>query len=73
MIARRLLRAVARPIKRLVRPLRIAHLKYLAKHSAHQIQRLREMRADIIEMEREQCLYQVELHMRCEQIERGLA
>lgn len=71
MIARRLLRAIARPVKRLIRPLRLRHLDYLAKHSRHLVERIQMARADLVRAEHSEHRYQVRLEARRNQIERG--
>lgn len=70
---KRVLRAVTRPLKRLIRPLRLAHIDYLRKHSAHQLERLCDLRDSLMHMERYEHLRQVELEMRRNRIERGRA
>lgn len=71
MIARRLLRAVTRPIKRLVRPLRLRHIDYLIKHSDHEIERLQWLREELTHLEQNENRYQVKLEMRRNEIEKG--
>lgn len=70
---RRLLRAVTRPLKRLIRPLRLAHIAYLQKHSAHQLEYLYDQRDSLHQAEQYEHLRQVELEMLKNQIERGRA
>lgn len=71
MSARRLLRILTRPVKRLLRPWRLRHLDYLAAYSDQEIDRLRMMRADIVALEQNEHKYQVHLSMRRSAIERG--
>jgi hypothetical protein len=73
MIARRMLRAAKRTFRRLVRPLRLAHISYMVKHSAHEIERLRSFRADLDQLERNEHFNLVQLDVRRQQIERGTA
>jgi hypothetical protein len=71
MIARRLFRAMTRPIKRLARPLRLRYIDYLTKQSCREVERLNDMREDLVELERTEKRNQVALELRRNQIERG--
>ncbi len=73
MTARRLLRAVTRPLKRLIRPLRLAYIGYQVEHSALQMERLRNWRADLVELEKIEARNQVRLEVRRNEIEKGFA
>ena len=70
---RRLLRAVMRPFKRLVRPLRLRYIDWKTKQSCAEIERLLDMRDDLAQLERIEKRHQVRLEMRRNQIERGHA
>jgi len=50
-MTRRLLRAVTRPLKRLVRPLRLRWIDYKMKCSRDELERLYNMRDDFIQLE----------------------
>lgn len=71
MIARRLLRAVTRPLKRLARPLRLRLIDHAMKQSCKEIERLSCMREDLAELEQNEHRHQVRLEMRRNQIEKG--
>lgn len=71
MTARRLLRAVTRPFRRLLRAWALADIRYQMKHSAHQLERMREARTDLANMEASQHRRQVRLEMRKREIERA--
>lgn len=73
MSARRIARALARPIKRLVRAWRLKHAEYLIKHSEHELQRLADMRQALTECEAAQHRQQVHLAARRMRLERGLS
>jgi hypothetical protein len=73
MKARRLLRAVMRPLKRAIRPLRLRYLKHQIAASQHEIQRLASFRMDLAELEAIEHRHQVQLAARRIAIERGLA
>lgn len=73
MIARRLLRAAKRTFRRIARPLRLRWIDYSMKHSAAEIERLCDMRDDLVQLERTEHFYQVQLQVRRQQIERGHA
>lgn len=70
---KRLLRAVTRPLKRLVRPLRLRWIDHSMKRSAGEIERLCDMRDDIHKLQQVERIHQVKLEMRRNQIERGHA
>lgn len=71
MSVRKILRAVARPIKRVLRPMRLRFIGWRIKRSNAQLERLRSFRRDIFDLEREQCFRQVKLAVRRAEIERG--
>lgn len=71
MTARRLLRAVARPIKRLARPLRLRWIDYQRSQSVKEIERLKDMRDDLKQLEGIEHRNQVALEMRRNEIVRG--
>lgn len=73
MIARRLLRAAVRPIKRLAKPLRLRYIDYLTKRSCAELERLYDMRDDLLHLEMVEKREQVRLEVRREQIEKGHA
>lgn len=73
MIARRILRAVTRSIKRLARPLRLRWIDYQRACSVREIERLCDMREDLVRLQRTEHFHQVQLLVRREQIEKGLA
>lgn len=73
MIARRLLRAVTRPIKRLARPLRLRYIDWQTKRSCAELERLHEMHDDLEHLQQIEHFHQVQLEVRRQQIERGLA
>ena len=73
MIARRLLRAVTRPFKRLARPLRLCLIDWQTKQSRAELERLLDMRDDLAQLERIQHRRQLRLEFRRNQIERGHA
>lgn len=70
---KRLLRAVARPFKRLVRPLRLRCIDWQREYSAKEVERLLEMRDDLMQLEQYEKLRQVKLELRRSRIERGHA
>jgi hypothetical protein len=73
MIPRRLLRAVTRPFKRLARPLRLRWIDFQRVRSGREVERLTEMNEDIARLVRTEHFHQVQLEVRRQQIERGLA
>lgn len=70
--ARRLLRAVLRPLKRITRAWRLKHAEYLIKHSEHELARLADLRKSLVELEANEHRYQVHLSMRRQQLQRGM-
>jgi len=70
-MTRRLLRAMTRPLKRLVRPLRLRYVDFLMKRSCAELERLYDMRDDLVQLERSEHMYQVQLEVRRDQIEKG--
>jgi hypothetical protein len=70
---RRLLRAVTRPFKRLVRPLRLRLIDYQTAYSAREIERLCDMRDDIHKLQRVQRFKQVKFERLRQQIVKGHA
>lgn len=68
----RLLRAAVRPIKRLIRPLRLRWIDYQRACSAREIERLCDLRDDLVQLERIEHRAQVRLEMRRDRILRGL-
>lgn len=70
---RRLIRAAKRTVRRLVRPLRLAHIDYMRRHSASELARITEMRHDLHQLECNEHHYQVHLELRRQQIESGRA
>ncbi len=73
MIARRLLRAAKRTVKRLVRPLRLRWIDYQRACSARELQRLLDMRDDLLQLEACEHFHQVQLSMRRDRIAKGHA
>lgn len=69
----RLLRAVTRPIKRLIRPLRLRYVDFLTRRSCAELERLSCLREDLHQLERNEHFNQVQLEVRRQQIERGFA
>lgn len=69
----RLLRAAVRPLKRLVRPLRLRLIDYQINHSTSEIERLLDMRDDLAKLQRIEHNNQVRLGIRRNEIERGRA
>ncbi len=69
----RLLRAVSRPLKRLTRPLRLRYIDYLTKRSCAELERIYDMRDDLVQLERSEHFYQVQLEVRRDRIEKGFA
>lgn len=72
MSARRLLRAVLRPLKRITRAWRLQHAEYLLKHSEHELARLADMRRSLADLEASEHRYQVRLAARRQQLQRGM-
>jgi hypothetical protein len=70
MIARRLLRAAVRPLKRLARPLRLRWIDYQYASSTREIERLADMRDDLVQLEGIEHRNQVKLEMLRQDIER---
>lgn len=68
----RLLRAAVRPLKRLVRPLRLSLIDWQTRQSCAEIERLLDMRDDLAQLERIEHRNQVRLEMRRDRILRGL-
>jgi hypothetical protein len=73
MIARRLLRAAKRTVRRIVRPLRLRWIDYQRAQSAAELLRLTSFREDILNLECNEHFYQVQLDVLRQQIERGHA
>lgn len=73
MTARRLLRVLSRPIKRLIRPLRLRWIDHSIEHSCAEVQRLSNMRDDLIKLEQIEHFYQVQLSVRRQRIEKEAA
>lgn len=71
MIARRFLRAVTRPIKRLARPLRLRWIDYQRACSVREVERLADMRDDLVQRQGIEHRNQVRLEMRRNEILRG--
>lgn len=71
--ARRLLRAVTRPLKRLARPLRLRYIDWQTKQSCQEVERLNSYREDLDNLEANEYRNQVRLEMRRNAIERGAA
>lgn len=71
MTARRILRAMTRPVRRLLRPLRLRLIAHRIARSEQQIDRLREMREDLVLMEKYEHQQQIHLCVRRIELERG--
>jgi hypothetical protein len=66
----RIIRAIKRPVKRLLRPLQARVLKWRIEQSAAELARLREMRVDLMQLERIEIRHQTQLSIRRIAIER---
>lgn len=70
---RRILHAFTRPIKRLVRPLRLRLIDWQARQSRYELGRLYDLRDDIGKLEQIEKREQARLDERRNEIERGCA
>lgn len=68
---RRLIRAIARPVKSALRPLRLRLIDWQAKQSSIELERLYDMRDDMHKLADIEHRHQVKLAIRRQQIERG--
>lgn len=67
----RLFRAVTRPLKRLVRPLRLRLIDWQTRQSCAELERLYDMRDGLMQRQQIEHRHQVKLEMRRNQIVRG--
>lgn len=66
-----IIRVVKRPIRKLLRPLRMRLIGWQIRHSEKELLRLRAMRADLIHLEEREHIEQVRLTIRRCQLERS--
>jgi hypothetical protein len=72
-IARRLVRAAKRTLKRLARPLRLRWIDHKRAASVDELRRLLDLRDDLLQLQAIENNYQVQLSIRRDQIEKGHA
>jgi hypothetical protein len=66
-----ILRVIKRPVRKVLLPFRLMLVRLQFRHSENELRRLRELRAELGELEARECIYQVQLAVRRCQLERS--